>query len=115
MRFVSEQKVTNCPVLCIVEEPAPDASYNLTLPANCICGKPTLRKWQPGDKIRLPGLNGTKKISDLLREKRVGISDRENVYIVEDDLGLLWVVGLAQAQRATELDSGKSVTLQIEF
>ncbi|MCP4145416.1 MAG: tRNA lysidine(34) synthetase TilS [bacterium] len=115
LRFVSEQKVTNCPVLCIVEEPAPDASHYLTLPANCICGKPTLRKWQPGDKIRLPGLNGTKKISDLLREKRVGVSDRENVYIVEDDLGLLWVVGLAQAQRTTELDSGASVTLQIEF
>jgi tRNA(Ile)-lysidine synthase len=113
LRFIQEQKVTDSPVLCIVNEPTHDESHQLTLPADCISGKPIVRKWQPGDRIRLPGLNGSKKISDLLREKRIGVSDRENIFIVEDDLGLLWVVGIAQAERTIDPGSKELVTLQI--
>jgi tRNA(Ile)-lysidine synthetase-like protein len=53
----------------------------------------------------LLGLGGHKKISDLLQEKKIGLVDRPGVMVVEDDAGILWVVGLARAERTRLLPS----------
>ncbi len=78
-------------------------AWRLSLPARALAGSPRLREWRAGDRLRLPGMGGRKKVSDLLRERRVPRSRRAAIAIVEDDAGLLWVVGLARDERTLGL------------
>jgi tRNA(Ile)-lysidine synthase len=80
-------------------------SWRLRCPAGAVRGRLRLRAWRPGDRIVLPGLDGHKKVSDLLQEQRIGVSERPEVLVVEDDEGLLWVVGVATAARTRLLPS----------
>lgn len=52
-----------------------------------------LRPWADGDRIRPVGLNGSKLVSDLLRERGVPASERRRVLVVEAGGEVLWVVG----------------------
>ena len=71
-----------------------------------------MRSWRPGDRIVPFGMEGSKKLSDLLREMRVPASRRYEVTVVEDDEGILWVPGLIRAERTRMLPSTPSaVTL----
>ena len=90
-------------------------SWRLVCPAAVLQGRLRLRSWRTGDRIELLGLGGHKKISDLLQEKRVGVRDRPGVIVVEDDAGILWVVGLARAERTRMLPStDHKVTIAVE-
>lgn len=90
------------------------ASWRLTCPANALQGRLTLRPWRDGDRIELLGLGGHKKVSDLLRERRVGLGDRPGILVVEDEAGILWVVGLARAERTRLLpDVQPRVTIAV--
>jgi len=83
------------------ESPADTAGpWRLRCPAIALQGRLRVRAWRPGDRIELPGLGGHKKVSDLLQEQRVPASERPGILVVEDDGGLLWVVGHACAARA---------------
>jgi tRNA(Ile)-lysidine synthase len=88
--------------------------WELTCPAAAIQGDLHVRPWRIGDRIALLGLGGHKKLSDLLRERRVGISDRAGVNVVEDEGGILWVPGLARAER-TRLLPGQRPTITIRL
>jgi len=88
--------------------------WRLTMPLSALCGKPRVRHWRPGDRMVPFGMNGHKKISDLLREQRVPARARGLIHLVEDDEGPLWLVGLVRAERTRMLPSTTSaVTLQV--
>ncbi len=93
--------------LAPAETPPPagpgEGLWTLDLPPDTLRGAPHVRPWRPGDRLRLPGLGGRRKVSDLLRERRVPVGRRGNVLVVEDDGGLLWVVGLACDSRCVRL------------
>jgi len=58
-----------------------------------------LRRWAPGDRIRLP--YGTKKVKKLLREAGIPLGERRGVAVLVDAEGeVLWVAGLAVSVRA---------------
>ncbi len=96
-------------ILTLVPGEAPPSAapgegiWTLELPPDALRGPPRARPWRPGDRLRLPGLGGRKKVSDLLRERRVPLARRGDVLVVEDDNGLLWVVGLASDSRCARL------------
>lgn len=48
-----------------------------------------LRRWQPGDRIRLSG--GTRKLSDLLQDRRVPREMRQGVPVVAQHSEVLWI------------------------
>ena len=52
-----------------------------------------LRRWDDGDRIRPVGMEGTKRVSDLLRERGVPASGRRSVLVVASESEVLWVVG----------------------
>jgi tRNA(Ile)-lysidine synthase len=83
--------------------------WQLDCPAEALCGPLRLRPWRHGDRIAQLGLRGRKKISDLLAEKRVGLTQRPAVLVVEDDAGILWVVGLARAERTRILPTTQQI------
>lgn len=86
----------------------------LICPADAVQGRLRVRPWRPGDRIRLLGMDGHKKVSDLLQERRVGISERAGVQVVVDEAGILWVVGLARAERTRLLPAtAQTITIAI--
>ncbi len=90
-------------------------SWNLTCPSNVLKGNLRVRNWRQGDRIQPFGLDGSRKLSDLFREQQIPVSDRTSILIVEDDLGILWTVGLARAERTRLLQPGQSaVTITVK-
>lgn len=88
--------------------------WRLTLPAEALRGAPRARPWRPGDRLVPLGMTGRKKVSDLLREHRVPVSEREGILLVEDDAGPLWLVGVVRAERTRLLPSHtEAVTLLV--
>lgn len=86
----------------------------LTLPADVLRGEPRLRSWRPGDRLTPFGMDGHKKISDLLREAGVPARLRRMYVLVEDDEGPFWLIGVSRAERTRMLPStATAVTLLI--
>ena len=90
------------------------AAWILTMPAGALRGEPCLRAWRPGDRLCPLGLGGHKKVSDLLRERRLPRRRRAGHPVVADEAGLLWVVGLARDERTRWLPGTRdAVTLAV--
>ncbi len=95
------------------EARGPDA-WRLTCPAGCLRGNLKVRNPRPGDRLQPFGVAGSKKLSDLLQEKKVPASRRDSVLVVADAEGILWVVGLARAERTRLLpDTDRMVTISV--
>ncbi len=95
-------------------DPGDESTWALTCPAEVLLGNLRLRNWRQGDRFQPFGLQGTKKLSDLLREHRITRDDRECVLVVADEESILWVVGLARAERTRLLPSTRrTVTISI--
>lgn len=52
-----------------------------------------VRNWRPGDRIRPLGMEGTKKVSDLLTDISVPASKRKDAIVVCSKREIVWVVG----------------------
>ena len=53
----------------------------------------TVRNWRSGDRIRPLGMEGTKKVSDLLTDIGVPASRRKDVIVVCSKGEIVWIVG----------------------
>jgi tRNA(Ile)-lysidine synthase len=71
-----------------------------------------VRAWQPGDRMRLPGGSGRKKVQDLFVDLKVPRADRHRVPIVTAGDGrIVWVAGHAVAGGFGVTDATKSVVV----
>jgi len=59
-----------------------------------IKGTLKLRKRKPGDRIRLKGMAGRKKIKNLMIDKKIPVEQREEIPLLSCGNDVLWVVGL---------------------
>jgi tRNA(Ile)-lysidine synthase len=59
-----------------------------------------LRGWLKGDRMSPFGLNGSKRVSDLLLEARIPREMRNSVPILTDRERILWVVGVRRSSHA---------------
>jgi len=97
-----------------VGDPLDVSTWSLTCPADCLQGNLRVRHPQEGDRLRPFGLDGSKKLSDLLREHRIPRALRPGVLVVADEEGILWVIGLARAERTRLLPSNeRTVTITV--
>lgn len=95
-------------------DPHDEATWQLTCPASCLKGNLRVRNFLAGDRLQPFGLDGTKKLSDLLRELKVSRENRPGVLVVTDDTGILWIVGLARTERTRLLPSTEqTVTISV--
>ncbi len=84
--------------------------------AGKIHGTLRLRKWKQGDYFVPLGMKGRKKISDFLTDNKIPAHEKENIYVVEDEKNIIWVVG----QRISELykispETEKVLKLQVSW
>jgi len=54
-----------------------------------------VRSWQKGDKIKIAGLNGSKKLSDIFIQKKIPLPEKANYPVWECNGEIMWVTELA--------------------
>lgn len=58
-----------------------------------------IRKRKPGDRFQPLGMKGQKKLQDLFVDLKVPREKRDLVPILQDEEGIIWVIGYRQAER----------------
>lgn len=71
----------------------PTSQYARVFDYSKIKGDLILRSRENGDKIKPIGLKGTKKIKDILIDKKIPAQERYMYPILSDDNGILWLFG----------------------
>lgn len=56
----------------------------------------TVRAVQPGDRVRLAGMSGRKRLKDLMMEGKIPLEQRRSLCVLAKD-EILWVVGLRRS------------------
>ncbi len=64
-----------------------------------IVGKLVLRTRQSGDRIRLKNKNGTKTLKKLYCEYKIAAEYRDNLPVLCDDMGVVWIHKIGVAER----------------
>lgn len=57
------------------------------------CQRIVLRHWQQGDRIKPFGMKGSKLVSDLFTDLKLDHRDKRDVWLLEADGEILWVLG----------------------
>ena len=73
-----------------------------------------LRKWKRGDKIQPLGMKGSKKISDILIDFKISILEKENIYVIESNNDIVWVVGFLISDKY-KLDKNSSICYKFSY
>jgi tRNA(Ile)-lysidine synthase len=76
-----------------VELPSMFDKSTLYINPEKINGKLNLRYWRKGDRIRPIGLEGSKLVSDVLKDAKIPLSQKAEQLIVHDEQHVLWIVG----------------------
>jgi len=72
----------------------PDQAYlaNIEFPL-------VIRTRNQGDRIQPFGMNGTRKLSDIMIDRKVPLNSRDTLPVIEDAAGIVWVPGLVTSER----------------
>jgi tRNA(Ile)-lysidine synthase len=73
-----------------------------------------VRTVQPGDRFRPLGMHGSKKIGDYLTDRKLHAVYRDEVLVVEDQEGPIWLAGYEIAERV-KVDSKTKRVLEVGF
>ncbi|UFU01489.1 tRNA lysidine(34) synthetase TilS (plasmid) [Radiobacillus kanasensis] len=75
-----------------------------------------IRTRKLGDKIRLKGLNGSRKLKDIFIDEKIPLAERDTWPVVTDATGtILWLPGLKKSSIERANDSLSTEYLQLEY
>jgi tRNA(Ile)-lysidine synthase len=73
-----------------------------------------LRKWRRGDKIQPLGMKGSKKISDVLIDFKISNLEKENIYVLESNDDIVWIVGFLISDKY-KIDKNSSICYKFSY
>ena len=81
----------------------------LILDPDKLHGNLSVREWKNGDRIASIGMKGTQLVSDIIKDAKVSAAEKANVWVVEDEKNILWVVGYKISRRAIATHDSTSI------
>ena len=79
------------------------------------CRQIVLRHWREGDRFSPFGLHGTKLISDLFADLKLSAREKDEVWLMEADGTIVWVVGYRSSKHyAVKQGGGRFLVLRVE-
>ncbi len=80
-----------------------------------ILGSLTLRSRRNGDRMSILGMEGSKKVKDILIDQKIPQRIRDRIPILSDDKGILWIPGVKRSNRAkSDIHTKKLLTIYLE-
>jgi len=79
--------------------PEPEDHLEARIDCDTITEPLYIRNWKRGDRFEPLGLGGTKKLQDVFVDAHIPIEERDEIPLVCDQNGILWVVGLRVSER----------------
>lgn len=58
-----------------------------------------LRKWKEGDRMKPLGMSGMKKVSDILIDEKVSLTEKKEVFVLTSNGEIVWLVGIKSDDR----------------
>ena len=86
-------------MLTLAFDESPDVPYKAMIDPQCAERSLCLRSWRPGERMKIAG-RPTKKIADLLAERKLDPLQRSGVLVLADESGPLLLIGGPVAERA---------------
>ncbi|MGM9927985.1 MAG: tRNA lysidine(34) synthetase TilS [Bacillus sp. (in: firmicutes)] len=72
-----------------------------------------VRTRKPGDRMKLKGLNGTKKVKDIFIEKKIPLTERVTwPLLVDNNQQIIWIPGLKKSSKEAVRVSKSFITLK---
>jgi tRNA(Ile)-lysidine synthase len=71
----------------------------------------TLRQWQKGDWFIPLGMNGKKKISDFLIDKKISLNLKKSIFLLTSQDATIWIINQRADNRFKISDSTKKVLM----
>ena len=72
-------------------------------------GQLKIRPWKIGDRIKPIGLDGSKLISDIIKDNKVPLIEKNEIIVLHDDSEIHWCVGLKIGRTALAIESSKQI------
>jgi tRNA(Ile)-lysidine synthase len=111
--FISESSKNNSIHNIVIEEidhlPSTFSKEIIYLDSIKIKGKLTIRKWKLGDRMRPIGMNGSKLLSDIIKDAKTPSHLKKDILIVEDEEKILWCVGIKISSEAIATDNSEQI------
>jgi tRNA(Ile)-lysidine synthase len=86
----------------VAAQPPDTAAFALTFDYDALAAAARtliLRPRQPGDRIALPGMDGTKKLQDVFTDAKVPRAERDAVLLLATESEILWIPALRHTRR----------------
>lgn len=110
--FISESKNRTIPKIKIEKIDQLPTSFTkdeIYIDLQTINGEFQLRKWKTGDRMKPIGLEGSKLISDIIKDAKIPTAEKENIFVLTDNDKILWCIGL----RVSALSVAKETSTEI--
>lgn len=102
LRFIQSSASRLTPKLSVIPVQHHEIDFSsddLFVDADKIAGSIYCRYWKAGDEFSPLGLQGSKKVSDFLKDKKVPSSEKKYQIIAFDDQGIIGVIGFLPSNR----------------
>lgn len=87
----------------------PTGPYSKAFDLDKIKGNLILRTRKNGDRMSLLGMNGTKKLKDIMIDLKIPREERDKIPVLTDDNGIIWIVGHKMSKEYKIDETTKSV------
>ena len=74
----------------------------------------SVRKWQEGDVFYPLGMKGKKKLSKYLKDEKLSLIEKENIWLLISGDAIVWVIGKRADNRFKVTENTKQI-LKIEL
>ena len=98
-------------VTALPSEATHGGGTSVTVDAEALGASVTVRRRRPGDRMQPSGMDGTKKLQDLLVDAHVPRAQRDAIPLFETSRGIAWVGGLRIAEWARPGEGRPTLTL----